>query len=130
MEAISNEKPKMSKSTSQKTLPPIPFGDEDTQNNTSKIDKSLEQTSPNALRELDILLRESTPEGEHNKEVYWIINYWSDTLRDTNSNVSLFKYINNLSDSEEDSLDDDDFDFNQITFDEVDGNILNWILNI
>ncbi|KAG2196301.1 hypothetical protein INT46_008385 [Mucor plumbeus] len=103
MEAISNELPKMSKSTPQKSLPAIPFGDEDTQNNNSKIDKLPEQTSPNALRELDILLRESTSEGEHNKEL---------------------KCTNNLSDSEEDSLDDDDFDFNQITFDEVDDQIL------
>lgn len=75
MEAISNELPKMSKSTPQKSLPAIPFGDEDTQNNNSKIDKLPEQTSPNALRELDILLRESTSEGEHNKEVHCIIGY-------------------------------------------------------
>ncbi|KAI8646533.1 Sac2 family-domain-containing protein [Parasitella parasitica] len=92
-----NEKPKMSKSTSQKTLPPIPFGDEDISTNNGK----LEQTNPNALEELDILLREPALGGEPSKE-----------------------YTNSVSDSDEDSLDVEDFDFNQISFDEVDDQIL------
>ncbi|CAO0801829.1 unnamed protein product [Mucor circinelloides] len=103
MEDTSNERPKMNKSTSQKTLPPIPFNDIET-NTNEKTNKSLgQQSSPNALKELDILLREPTPEGEPDKE-----------LNGTHS----------LSDSEEDSLDDDEFDFNQLTFDEVDDQIL------
>ncbi|KAL9552619.1 hypothetical protein PS6_004369 [Mucor atramentarius] len=103
MEDTSNERPKMNKSTSQKTLPPIPFDDIET-NTNEKTNKSLgQQSSPNALKELDILLREPTPEGEPDRE-----------LNGTHS----------LSDSEEDSLDDDEFDFNQLTFDEVDGNEL------
>ncbi|KAL7326846.1 Vacuolar protein sorting-associated protein 52 [Mucor circinelloides] len=103
MEDTSNERPKMNKSTSQKTLPPIPFDDIET-NTNEKTNKSLgQQSSPNALKELDILLREPTPEGEPDRE-----------LNGTHS----------LSDSEEDSLDDDEFDFNQLTFDEVDDQIL------
>ncbi|CAO3639266.1 unnamed protein product [Mucor fragilis] len=103
MEETSDDRPKMSKSTSQKTLPPIPFEDVETRTN-SKADTPLgQQFSPNALKELDMLLRESTPEGEPGKE-----------LRDRHT----------LSDSEEDSLDDDDFDFNQLTFDEVDDQIV------
>lgn len=69
MEDTSNERPKINKSTSQKTLPPIPFNDIET-NTNEKTNKSLgQQSSPNALKELDILLREPTPEGEPDKEV-------------------------------------------------------------
>lgn len=69
MEETSDDRPKMSKSTSQKTLPPIPFEDVETRTN-SKADTPLgQQFSPNALKELDMLLRESTPEGEPGKEV-------------------------------------------------------------
>jgi hypothetical protein len=40
---------------------PVPSGVEDT--------KSAEKSSPNALRELDILLRDATPDGQHEKQV-------------------------------------------------------------
>ncbi|KAG2196701.1 hypothetical protein INT47_009611 [Mucor saturninus] len=77
--------------TLNKTLPPVPVWDEDP--------APAHQSSPNALRELDMLLRDSTSadgqETEHNSH--------DDTQ----------------SDSEDDYL-DEDIDFNQITFDEVD----------
>ncbi|KAK4512283.1 DNA repair protein rad52 [Mucor velutinosus] len=100
MEETLNERPTMRKSTSQKTLPPIPFEDIDTHTKDNTETSPGQLSSPNALKQLDILLRESTPKGEPDEEM---------------------KEPQALSDSEEDSLDDDDdFDFNQLTFDEVD----------
>ncbi|GAA5797571.1 Sac2 family-domain-containing protein [Helicostylum pulchrum] len=80
--------------TLNKSLPPVPVSDEESTPST--------QSSPHALRELDILLRDSnSPNGQ-------------EVDHDNNQD--------NLSDSG-DSL-DEDIDFNQITFDEVDDHLL------
>lgn len=53
--------------TLNKTLPPTPAWDED----TITKQKTPQQGSPNALRELDILLRDSTtPDGQE------VIPHW------------------------------------------------------
>ncbi|KAI9468278.1 MAG: Sac2 family-domain-containing protein [Benjaminiella poitrasii] len=80
----------MNNSASQKTLPLIPKEDEADDINKHK------QANPDALKELDDLLRDSKDEPD--KEVGI--------------------------DSEDDFLEEDEIDFNQITFDEMDDQLL------
>lgn len=68
MDTVENERPTATSAkstTSQKSLPPLPFDTEDTYH----VKKTPEKSSPNALRELDILLRDSTPDVELDKPV-------------------------------------------------------------